>query len=94
MSNERGAMEDILSQDGSDQRIVYSTVPKEDAKRKKQYRHWKRRILTILAWTIVLLVVFFLVRLISSKVGRFESITDMLYFINQHFVYADTFKLS
>lgn len=78
-------MENIIKTDEAEKRVVYPTTPKPDEENDRRYRRWKRKIPTILAWTAVVIVVALLVLFISSKVGRFESIPEMMQFIQQFF---------
>ena len=69
-----------------------SGAPREYDEKAARRARRMRRLKTALAWTAVVLVIAFLILFISYKVGRFESILDMLDFIRRHFQYADMFK--
>lgn len=65
---------------------------RESQEKEQRNKRLKRKVLKVLAWTFVVAIVAFLVLFISSKVGQFESIADMLDFISRHFAYADLFR--
>lgn len=89
-------MDTSTNQSNAEKRVVYPSFEAAEERKEeiRKNRIRRRKVLVALAWTAVVLVVCFLVLFLSSKIGRFESIGDMLYFINQHFAYSELFGLS
>lgn len=77
-------MESTLRLNNNEKTVVHPELEKNDEEYDRRYRRWKRRVPAVIAWALVVLIVAFLVLYISRKVGQFESIPDMLFFIGQH----------
>ena len=60
------------------------TTKTEQRKKRKRSRTLKM-IIKIGVWCIIILVVLFLTLFLSSKIGEFDSIADMLRFIRNQF---------
>jgi len=56
-----------------------------ERKRKKRKSRAIKIALKIVIWCIIILIVVFLTLFLSSKIGEFESIADMLRFIRSQF---------
>lgn len=90
-------METSINQNATESKVVHLTQEVAIAKGREEERKnriRKRRLVVALAWIATVLVVCFLVLFIASRIGGFESMGDMFYFINQHFVYSELFRLT
>ena len=45
----------------------------------------RRNLIRIIVWTVIVIIVIYLTLFLSSKIGEFESISDMMRFIRSQF---------